>query len=357
MTNAQAISRTADPPAVFFDELYRSFRLACEACGGERLFAYRVAGWPILLRFAGPALLQRVIPAIEHLACPASPEAALQVCLFDSTTTGTPAPAPGWPPDAYGARGAISGFNTERFHTVYDPGVDILHMLDRERNLAVYWSPSPARIPWWESTFPMRTILHWWMRDRPLQPLHAGAVGLPDGGVLIAGPSGSGKSTTTLACLHSPLLYAGDDYVVGSIDDPPWVYSLYGTAKLEADNLQRFPELGPLVSNPDRLDKQKAVIYLGRHFPEKLISGFPLKAILAPRVTGLRDTRLVPAGPMASLKAIAPTTLFHLPGAGREAFAKLTALVRRTPTYFLEAGSDLVQIPETILGLLSRGGA
>ena len=36
-------------------------------------------------------------------------------------------------------------------------------------------------------------------------------------GVLIAGKSGSGKSTSTLACLTSGLLYAGDDYVLVDI--------------------------------------------------------------------------------------------------------------------------------------------
>lgn len=292
-----------------------------------------------------------------HLAGFHRPKASLEVCLFDTESAGVQPPAPWWQPNAYGARGEIAGFNTGRIATVYQPGINILHMLDRERNCAVYWSPSADQIPWWESTFPLRTILHWWLRDRPLQPLHAGAVGLPEGGVLIAGPSGSGKSTTTLACLRSPLLYAGDDYVAGAAGDSPWVYSLYGTAKLEPHNLERFPELVPLVANPERLADQKAVIYLNRHFPGKLTRGFPLKAILIPRVTGLRDTRLVEASPMASLKAIAPTTIFHLPGDGSHTLAKLAALVRQVPSYTLEAGTDLAQIPEAILDLLSRSGA
>ena len=196
----------------------------------------------------------------------------------------------------------------------------------------------------------MRSILHWSLRHDPLQAIHAGAVGNANGGVLIAGKSGSGKSTTTLACLTSGLLYAGDDYVLADIAAEPYVHSLYSTAKLVPDNCDRFPQLRPLVSNPDKLHEQKALIYLRETFPPALSADFPLRAILLPRVTGLPDTKLAKAGAMDAFRAIAPTTLLHLTRATDEAARKISALCRSLPVYWLDAGTDLTQIPQVIAG-------
>ncbi len=177
-------------------------------------------------------------------------------------------PAP-WTTYDFGPKGEIVGYNDERHRTVYQPGVDILQVFDAERAAAVYWTPSYRYIPWWESSFPLRTAIHWWTTTTPsLQPMHAGAVGRDDGGVLIAGRGGAGKSTTSLACLDGGLLYAGDDYVLVDVDQPT-VYSLYNTAKLRPENLHRFPHLGSLVANADSLGDQKAMLFLHQHRPEQ----------------------------------------------------------------------------------------
>jgi len=194
------------------------------------------------------------------------------------------------------------------------------------------------------------------VRDLPQQPIHAGAVGRPDGGVLIAGRNGSGKSTSTLACLHSDLRFAGDHYVLVRVDPEPYVFSLYSTAKLEPHDLGRFPKLKPMVNNHGRLTSEKALIFLHDHAPGEIVRGFPLRAILLPRVTGRRDTRLERTTPAAALMALAPTTLVHLQGASQEAFGKLARLARKLPVYTLEAGTDLSQIPVVILELLEKGG-
>jgi hypothetical protein len=244
------------------------------------------------------------------------------------------------------------GFSTERYHTAFQQGADVLLMLDREQREAVYWVADAGQVPYWERSFPLRTAFHWWFEDAPLQPAHAAAVGFAEGGVLITGPSGCGKSTTALACLDSELLYAGDDYVLVQHAPSPHVYCLYGTAKLEPDNLARFPGVGAYLDNPDRLDREKALVFLRSWLPEKLSAGFPIRALVTPRVTGRRDTRLIRASAIEAVRALAPTTLYHLPGAERKAFAKIAALVRQLPCYVLEVGTDLPQIPATIIELL-----
>ncbi|HEX3353737.1 MAG TPA: hypothetical protein VHS34_13010 [Terriglobales bacterium] len=333
-------------PAGFFDTVLNVFRHASAGRLVER--RYRVGGKAVLMRFAGPAMAELFSPAIEHLSDPFVSEPDLTVYLFDDRSTGAAMPPAPWAPECHLQRGVIDGYNDDRFFTTYEIGIDILQMFDAERNAAIYWVRDYEWIPYWENSFPMRSILHWRFQNERLQAVHAGAVGTAAGGVLIAGKSGSGKSTTTLACLTSGLLYAGDDYVLADIAGEPYVHSLYSTAKLVPDNCDRFPQLRPLVSNSDKLDEQKALIYLREHFPASVVRGFPLRAILLPRVTGLRHTRLVKAGAMDAFRAIAPTTLLHLTRATEQAARKISTLCRALPVYWLEAGTDLEEIPRVV---------
>jgi hypothetical protein len=344
--------------AEFFTIVHETFESAIRQAG-VICHDYRIGPARVRVRFAGPELVGILTPALEHLKESWSESELgapdLEICVFDSRSTGTAMVSPAWGPDCYGVRGEITGFNTDRFNTVYQPGIHILQMLDREAVTTpgdktargFYWVEDRGIIPYWEQSFPFRSMLHWYLRDQPFQLMHAGAVGTAEGGVLITGPSGSGKSTTCLACLEGGLLYASDDYVLAGIE-PPYAYSLYGTAKLVPDNLHRFPELSRRVTNADRLQSEKALIFLQQVRPEALTRGFPIRAILTPRVTGLKDSKLVATSPIVSLKALAPTSMLHLPGYSDLAFAKMSKLVRSVPNFSLEAGTDLRQIPEVI---------
>jgi hypothetical protein len=194
------------------------------------------------------------------------------------------------------------------------------------------------------------------MRGHERQLVHAAAIGTPRGCVLLAGRGGSGKSATTLACLSSELLHVGDDYVLLREKPAPHVYSLYNSAKLSSEYLPRLPHLAPVVVNAERLAGEKALIFLNDHFPSRLTAGLPLKAILKLRITGRPESRLKPSSPAASLKALAPSTIFQLPGARGDGFRSLVDCVKRVPNYVLELGTDPSTIPEVILGLLSRSG-
>jgi hypothetical protein len=324
----------------------------------------------VRIRFAGPELVPILSPALEHRRldraaglAQVSEEPALTICAFDSESTGTPMPPPAWDHSSYARSGEILGFNTERIRTLYQPGADVFHMYDRDRRQAIYWVKRASIIPYWETSFAFRTILHWWTIGRPYQLMHAGAVGYAHGGVLIAGPSGSGKTTSTLACIDSSLGYIGDDYLMVGVNSDsaegpsfygsPRAFSLYNTAKMLPDSLQRLPALSQYVTNRDKLENEKAMVFFHQSLPGKVLASFPIRAILTPRVTGERDTRLKPGSAMTSLRALLPTTLLHLPGGAEGVRAKIAALVRQVPNYALEAGEDLRQIPKVIEELLS----
>jgi hypothetical protein len=337
-------------PLAFFNEVHQAFQLAAASAGiVDR--RYRLGGYVVRLCFAGEALVPILSSALAHMAT-TDGEADLTVCLWDSASTGVPIPPMPWR-QHYAVRGEVDGYNTERLYTVYEHESCGLSMLDNARNLAVLWVAEPARIPYWVRGSPLRTILHWWMGRHGRQLVHGAAVGIHGGGVLITGKSGSGKSTTALACLESGLLYAGDDYVIVSAGPAPHAFSLYNTAKLVPERMHAFPRLAAYVDNTDRLETEKALIFLQGAHATHLSAGFPLKAVLVPRVTGIRDTFIRKASPAVSLMALAPSTIFAHPRGGEAEFRFLAKLVQRLPAYVIECGTDLTQIPQAITDLLS----
>jgi hypothetical protein len=170
------------------------------------------------------------------------------------------------------------------------------------------------------------------------------------------GATGSGKSTTAVLCVSATLGYLGDDFVLVSAAGSPAAYSLYRTAKLNAKTLAWMPEFMAEVSNPDRLDVEKALLFLrpgGPGRPGPLASGFPLRAILLPHVVDGFDTRLTPVPPMVALRRILPDTLFTSLGSSAVTARGLQRLVHRLPCYDLALGRDLGQVTAAISGLLA----
>ena len=348
---------------IYFQLVYEGFQRAAQGAGLIEYF-YTIGSYTLCLRFAGLGLIPQIAPALSHLATEPTANPDLTICLWDSASTGTQLPLLigslvdlirlHWM-DHLGPRKEIKAYDGDRIRTNFHIGPNILSVLDRQQNLACYWIEDAQDIPYWEKGSPLQTILNWWTTDHQHQYIHAGAVGTPTGGVLLAGKGGSGKSSTALACIDSPLVYASDDYCLVSTDPKPYVYSLYNTAKLKGQaDLERFPNLAPLVNNVDRMGLEKAMLFLHKHYPEKIVSGFPIKAVLIPQVTGKLDTHLRPTTAGAALRALAPSTIFQLAGSGQTAFQLMSSLVKQVPCYALELGTDMAQIPDVILRLLSQ---
>jgi hypothetical protein len=341
-------------PVGFFSDTYETFQKVRNKVGGPIDKYYYLHGHLICFSFLERALIPKLTRALTHWEVAPGGDPEFTICLWDDASTGTKMPPPPWYGYAtYMPRGDIRGYNTERIRTAFQMGSDVLCTLDLSQNKAIYWTRNAEHLPQWEIGSPLRLILHWWLREQGLQLVHAGAVGLPDGGVLVVGKGGSGKSTTALTCLNSDLLYVSDDYCLVSADPVPTVYNLYNTGKVREDDIYRLPHLEDFISNFDRLDQEKALFFLNEVLPHKLIHRFPLRAVLIPTVTGLIDTTLSPAPATASLSALMLSTIKQLAGAGPAAVQVLKRLVEKLPNYYLELGTDLSQIPGTILDLLA----
>ena len=340
-------------PLTFFEQVYQAYEQAQVQSSSSIEKYYLIGHLTIRLRFASSALVAYLTPALEHLKTSPVTNPSLTICLWDSVSTKVTMPRPPWQADDYRERGEIRGFNNERFNTIFQVGTNALSLLDKQRNLGIFWMKDPHQMPFWEKGAPLRTILNIWMSEQGLQLTHAGAVGTPDGGVLLVGKGGSGKSTTALSCLNSELGYASDDYCLLASDPIPKVYSIYNTGKKRSNDIQRLPFLLSKISNRDRLNAEKALYFLHEHFPDKILSSFPLKAILIPRVTGKVATTIESASSAAALAALAPSTIFQLPCSGGEVFKSISKIARQVDCFYLNLGTDIPQIPVAIKNLLS----
>ncbi len=340
-------------PEAFFGKLHSSFLRAVKAAGGAIENFYDMGGgFKIRLCFAGSAMVPLITRALSHLKSRPDPCSHLTICLWDSRSTGIDIPPPPWSQDDYLMRGEIGGYYDEHIFTHYDLYTGILSMLDLRQNIALYWLRDAKEFFYFETGAPLLTILNWWMGSHGKQMVHAAAVGTSEEGVLLVGKSGSGKSSTALACLDSKLLYAGDDHCFVETKPKPYAYSIFCSGKLSPKDFGRFPFLHEPLRYAKQPYGEKALFFLHEFFPQKITKGFPVKAIFIPRITTRPETQIKKTSALASLTALAPSTIFQLPHAGHEAFTFLSAFVKQVPAYTLELGTDVSGITRAIENFL-----
>ena len=324
--------------------------LAAESAGGYEDVFCRLAGFAIRLRFAGPALVDRLMPALAHVRTGPIDLPALTIRLFDSASTGTEPPSAPWGDGVFHDFGKVQASVDGRVNGVFDEGTFSVYRPRSGQGL--YWVRAATDILPAETGAPLVTILHLWLATRDVQVAHAGAVGRPDGCVLVVGHSGAGKSSTVLSCLPSELGLLGEDHCLVDVREHPVAHTLFSSAKANADTIARLPFLEPMVSNPDRPRGEKALCLLADHLPEKFIARAPVRAVAIPRVTGRTDTSVAPATGAAALAAVAPSTLAQLRGANGDAFTRMARLVRAVPCHYLDVGTDSDGVAAAIRSLV-----
>ena len=333
------------------EELAQSFERAAEAAGVvER--SIRIGDASVRLRFAGMALADQLSRAFDHLVGDEPGEPALTIHVWDSEDSGTPPPplpslAPGSP------RGTTIYTAGDGRHFASRPALGQLSAYEQSSSSAWFWCSNAHELPFWEPAAPFRQIFHWWLPDQGALLVHGAAVGRSDGGVLLVGVGGSGKSTCALSCLTSDLLYAGDDYVAVELEPEPRVLSLFCSGKLEPDHSELLPHLPSPSFAGDGALEEKSVFYVADQFPERMCRGFPLRAIVAPRVQGT-EPQVSPRGPAQVLAALAPSTLLQLVPARQEALSAMAGLLGKIPAFGLEVGGPTDLIPPTIERLLDE---
>jgi len=349
------VARTAPAPAAYFADVASRWERAAVAAGGAISRDFRVGGLHLRMRFAGPALVQRLAPAIAHLTIDGAGTPDLLLDAWDSATTGVGMADPPWIESELRVNGEIGSFIDQGWYAHYNVWHSALTLLDGSRRRAIYWIGVADDVPDHETASPLFTLFHNWLNPNGLALVHCAAVGLPHGAALLVGVNGAGKSNTSLACLDSPLRHLGDDRaLVGAVPEPT-VFSLYSTAKSTPADIEHHPHLARLRERVGYLQNGKALYFLNDLFPGKPLERAPLRALLMPRVVGGVETTLAPANPAEGLRILAAETSLRWPRSGRHTLAILSRLFREVPCYTLRLGTDRRRIPPVIQDLLMRG--
>ncbi len=221
-------------------------------------------------------------------------------------------------------------------------GFRTLFLCDRANGRAAVWLGEGGELPYHLVALPLLPILSWLLAARGLAVVHAAAVATASGALLIGGRSGTGKSTASLACLDAGLGFLGDDMCVIEPGPQPVVHSLFCSGKLDLPDTRRFPALSPALVHGSGPGWEKAVYLFDTHLAQRIVRAAPLAGVAIPR----RDTGpAVRLAPRQGFLAMAPNTVFQLPGAGQAALAGVKEIVSKVPVHTVGVGESIAAIP------------
>lgn len=318
---------------------------------------------PVHMTFVGDALADYFQRAFAQLPSADSSASGLRIALWDETAAGVPNPVPLRSDDPtlphYSDGELVFVDETGRF--VWTEQASGATWFDRKQNQILGWRADGTHPPTYEQSKPLTFMVALWLHHLGIEVLHAGLVARGENGVLIAGGTGIGKTSTALACLLAGFDYLGDDQIPvevrGGANGAPYEFighCVYHSARLEPDNLHRFPSLqAAALSSRDPLDR-KSLVLLAALYPERMARRARVRALVLPRVTGQPRTTWRRARPMDVMQYCARTSIFTPWGFGRGRFETLTRLVGGVPCYWLEAGTDLSTIPPVMDSILEQ---
>lgn len=306
-----------------------------------------IAGLRLRVRLSARRLAEGTLRALAHHAvadAPASPP-DLTVLVLDHDVPGNPVhdllpTAPAAPP---------AGDRVERWSYEGAAGRGLLHegfrtlfLWDRQHGRAAVWLGEGGALPYHLVALPLLPILSWALAARGCAVVHAAAVATENGALLIAGRSGTGKSTASLSCLDAGLGFLGDDMCVIEAGAPPVVHSLYCSGKLDPPDTARFPALAPALVEGSGPWWEKSVYLFDDHLAHRVVRRAPLLGVAIPR----RDTGpAVRLSPRQAFLAMAPNTVFQLPGAAQAACAGVKEIVSKLPVHAVGVGDAIGAIP------------
>jgi hypothetical protein len=316
------------------------------------------------MRVLGEGLAQRAHRPIAHLAVPApvgpdgswSERPELTIDLWDESAVGLACAGCVAHADLT-IQARVTASHEGRF--VAEERAQVVTAFDRAAGRIVGWVGDARRLTRYEMGRPLHSQLLLWHRDRGVQAVHSGLVARCGNGVLFGGPGGSGKSTVSLTCLGAGLDYLADDYVGLEPDGQGGYrgYSLYSSTAVDPSHMRRcFPDLVQHEIPGELPHEDKSLVLLSELFPAQLPPVTNVRAIALPRVVDRVDTLIRPASTFDALLRLAPSSLMALPhsNSGAVGLDVLTHFVSSVPTFWLELGRDLPQIPRAVCEILEE---
>lgn len=336
-----------ETPRLYFEEAAEvGQRVLSEGTYAER--CYLLGGLACRVRYADRGVYEATHRALRHLEVRAPDAIDLEIGAWDQSRTGHRLPEPHplmW--EDYRDH-CLRLCSDARYLALDEQWLGAKSYIDMQAGRAWYSVGDAATLPYYAIAAAMRTPINWLLAGRGRHVVHAAAVGTAEAGVLLAGPAGAGKSSTALSCLGTRLKYLGDDSCGIWDGEAPRIFSLYNSAKLRPENLDRFADLRDKLHDRDRLDDAKATIFLAEHWPDRLIVECPIKAVLLPEVACADRTSIEPAPRKAAWHALLSWTAPLIPCFGAASAALITRFSVRLPAFRLALGRDRDEVGRAI---------
>lgn len=309
---------------------------------------YLLGGLRCRIRYADRGVESAVHRALAHVEVAATAEPDLDIGVWDEARALhlLPEPHPHMLVDY--KNHCLQLCSDSRYLALDERWLGTRSYIDRLSGKAWYCFRDVAALPYYEKTAPLRSVLNTLLAERRRHLVHAAAVGTPESGLLLTGASGAGKSSTALACLSGSLRYLADDFCGIQAGHQPRIFSVYSSAKLRADNLDRFPEVRLRTDGYERLDQEKAATFIAEHWADRMLIDCPVKAILIPVVTGNARTTIQATPGKDAWRAMLSWTLRQLAGWGRESITLITEFCAPLPAFRLLLGTEPREIGATL---------
>jgi hypothetical protein len=310
-----------------------------------------IAGITVRLRFAGDALVPDLLPALEYHprrdGVTYEAPTALTIHVWDEASTGAPVPRLAVPAGAP-TRSVVAGSRA----VASSPGRAAFEGVDVTTGDAWFAVSAPSALTHGERGAPFRLVFHWWGRSLGLVLAHAGAVGVDGDGVLIVGPGGGGKSSVALACLEAGFEYAGDDYCYVAASPRPTAFGVYGTGKVLAEDLTRYPDAARAAATSAHDADDKQLLFVSRALPHRMAARLALRAVVVPTRSSATAPTTEPVAPSVALRALVPSTVAQLPGGAATTMRVLGAVVGGLPCFALGLGTRRAPVPDCVRDLV-----
>jgi hypothetical protein len=242
-------------------------------------------------------------------------------------------------------------------HGAYDAQYQDWDFYDPARALGVQAMQTTSLRPPWEPSFPLRLLLHWAGRTAERGIIHAGTLGAKGRGVLLVGAGGAGKSGTTLSGILNGLSSVGDDYIaISAIGGAVEARPVLRTMK------QDLPGLRRLSLEPGKGALTKPINWQGKiEFDfEALVPGarvdrLAMTALLMPHIGKSPRSLFRRAHAREVMMAMAPSSLFQLPGSWRGDFGLIASIVRALPAFHMDLSEEPAEIASAIRAFIENG--
>lgn len=319
--------------------------------GGDVATAFSVTG--LVLRVEGPGeLVDRLIQALGHHPSSADPP-DLTIRLWGLGSEGSrPRVAGSWF-QATGKEDWGSGEAPGRVR--YDWPQRILQAWDAAQGVAWCCIEDTAAVTWWEEAAPFRPILAWWLAEHDRHFAHGAALAVDGRATLLVGPGGSGKSTTALRAQRAGLDFLGDDYCLVAPVSAAMGPARSAETRYQVASLYRSVKLRPVDGGTEHQvgrneEGHKVVLCLDGTSGGPVVPVADLVGVASVSVGEGSTTTVLPADGAEVLRALAPTSVAQLPGAGSQSFAALAEMVRCLPTTSISLGTD----PDGVVAAVRR---